>query len=54
MTNFWFDSNFFIAANETKQTPLLKRLFAQLRTIHQFYITKRIRDEVFAFLCDIA
>ena len=49
MTKFWFDSNFFIAVNETNQIPLLKRLFAQLRTIHQFFITKRIRDEVFFF-----
>ena len=49
MTEFWIDSNFFIAANETNQIPLLKRLFAQLRTIHQFFITKRIRDEVFFF-----
>ncbi len=49
MTKFWFDSNFFIAVNETNQISLLKRLFAQLRTIHQFFITKRIRDEVFFF-----
>lgn len=49
MTEFWIDSNFFIAAKETNQIPLLKRLFAQLRNTHQFFITKRIRNEVFFF-----
>ncbi len=49
MTEFWIDSNFFIAAREANQIPLLKRLFAQLRTTHQFYITKRIRSEVHFF-----
>ncbi|MHA1500034.1 MAG: hypothetical protein ACTSRT_21115 [Promethearchaeota archaeon] len=27
MTEFWIDSNFFIAAREARQLPLLKRLF---------------------------
>lgn len=49
MTEFWIDSNFFIAARETNQIPLLKLLFTQLRTTHQFYITKRIRSEVHFF-----
>ena len=49
MTEFWIDSNFFIAANETNQIPLLKKLFGELRTVHQFFITKRIRDEVYFF-----
>jgi len=49
MTEFWIDSNFFIAAREANQIPLLKRLFAQLRTTHQFYITKRIKSEVYFF-----
>jgi hypothetical protein len=49
MTEFWFDSNFFIAAREARQIPLLKRLFAQLRTTHQFYMTKRIKSELFFF-----
>ena len=49
MTEFWIDSNFFIAAREANQVPLLKQLFAQLRTTHQFYITKRIRNEVYFF-----
>jgi len=49
MTEFWVDSNFFIVAKEAGQIPLLKRLFAQLRTTHQFCITKRIRDELFVF-----
>jgi len=49
MTEFWIDSNFFIVAREAGQIPLLKRLFAQLRTTHQFFITKRIKDELFFF-----
>ncbi len=49
MTEFWIDSNFFIAAREANQVPLLKQLFAQLRTTHQFYITKRIKSEVYFF-----
>ena len=49
MTEFWFDSNFFIVAREVKELPLLKRLFGDLRGIHQFKITRRIRDEIFFF-----
>jgi len=49
MTEFWIDSNFFIAAREARQLPLLKRLFSQLRTTHQFYMTKRIRSELYSF-----
>ena len=49
MTEFWIDSNFFIAAREARQSPLLKRLFAQLRTTHQFNMTKMIKSEVLFF-----
>ena len=49
MTDFWIDSNFFIAARQARQLPLLKRLFAQLRTTHQFNMTKMIKSEVFFF-----
>jgi len=49
MTEFWIDSNFFIVAKEAGQISLLKRLFAQLRTTHQFYMTKRIKGELFFF-----
>jgi len=49
MTEFWIDSNFFIAAREARQLPLLKRLFAQLRTNHQFHMTKMIRGELHFF-----
>ncbi len=49
MTDFWIDSNFFIAAREARQLPLLKRFFAQLRTIHQFNMTKMIKSEVLFF-----
>lgn len=49
MTEFWFDSNFFIVAREVKKVPLLKRLFGDLRAIHQFKLTKRIRDEIHFF-----
>ncbi len=49
MTEFWIDSNFFIAARQARQLPLLKRLFAQLRTTHQFYMTKMIKSEVLFF-----
>ncbi len=49
MTEFWFDSNFFIVAREIKKLPLLKRLFGDLRAVHQFKLTKRIRDEIYFF-----
>lgn len=49
MTEFWFDSNFFIVANETRKVPILRKLFIQLRTKHSFNITNRIRNEVFFF-----
>ena len=49
MTEFWIDSNFFIAAREAGQISLLKRLFSHLRTTHQFYMTKLIRGELYFF-----
>ncbi len=49
MTEFWIDSNFFIAAREARQLPLLRRLFSELRTTHKFCMTKRIRAELYSF-----
>ena len=46
MTEFWFDSNFFIAAREINKLQILKRLFSELRTKYQFKITRRVRNEI--------